>query len=150
MTDPMTSIRWPLAKHIVELMRSDGTLDGVAVEAAWPGDKHLRRDMIWVDEISGTTAIPVGTGGRKHRDDHFEIQFLFRVAGHRTIDATRSRLDELTAALENLLADSPTVMDFDGVVSAEASTGRSTCGETPSDGPLGFGEIVVAVHARLT
>lgn len=144
-----TNIRWVCIKHLIDLVREHPAMVKVLVEPGWPGDKNVRAEMVWVDEVDGDVSIPVMTGGRTHRDDKFDIPFLCRVAGRRDLDGTLTRLTEMMAAIEDVLADSPTLEDFDGVVSAEITSETFTCGETPADGRLGFGRLVVSVHSRL-
>lgn len=146
---PETSIRWATVKHLVDLLRAHESMAGVLVEPGWPGDLNMTDEMVWLDELSGDVSIPVATGGRKHRDDRFTVPLLVRVAGRRDLDATMSRLTEVCAAIEDVLADDPTLESFDGIVSAQITDEDQTCGSTP-EGPLGFGRVVVSVHSRLT
>lgn len=147
---PATSIRWQVARYLLDLARSHGDLDGVQIFDGWPGDKARVPEMMWVEDIDSDVSIPVMTGGRTHRDDRFEITLSIRVVGRRDRASTVDRIDEIAAAIEDIVADSSTLHDFDGVVSAEVTRERSTSADTPSDGPLGFGQIVVFVHTRLT
>lgn len=146
---PTTNIRWVCIKHLIDLIRDHPAMVKVLVEPGWPGDKNSRPEMVWIDRVDGDVSIPVMTGGRTTRDDKFDIPFLLRVAGRRDHDITLTRLTEMMSAVEDVLADSPTLDDFDGVVSAEITSESFMCGETPSDGHLGFGELVVSVHSRL-
>lgn len=149
MTQATTSIRWPLAKHLVTTVAGQVAADGVAVEPGWPGDKNVKKQMIWVDEIADSVSeVVVMAGGRTIRDDFFTIVLLTRVAGLRTLDATMTRLSELGALIENPVADSPTLDDFDSLVSADFVTTNLTCGVSPA-GPLGYGRHEVRVHSRL-
>lgn len=144
-----TSIDWTVAKAIADTLRADTTLRGVSVEPGWPGDQGIVAEMIWLDETDSQQTIPVMTGTRMARDDIFDLRWQIRVAGRPTLDATKTRLAELSAVLENTLADSPTLSDLDGVVSAEITRRRSVAARTPS-GILGFAERIVQVHSRLT
>jgi len=145
----LTSIRWSLTSHLVDLLRNDPTLLGVSVEPGWPGAKHVTAEMVWVDELAGDVAIPLAVAGRKPRDDDFTIPFELRVAGMTTLDETMARVSELVAAIENVLANDPTLGDFDGLIDAEITSERMTAGETPESGYVGFAEVVVSCHSRL-
>lgn len=145
-----TSIRWAVAKQLVQMVRDQPAATGVLVEPGWPGDQFMKPDMLWIDEIGSTEAdVPVMTGGRSHRDDRFTIVFLSRVAGRKDLDATLTRLEEIGALLEDPPADTATLDDFPGVVSADYALTDMTCGRTP-DGCLGFARHEVRVHSRLT
>lgn len=145
---PLASVRWQTANQIVELLRLRPPMAGVAVEPGWPGDKFVKAEMVWIDHIAGTSEIPVMTAGRKQRDDKFTIHLLTRVAGYKSLDDTVTRLSEIMGAVEDILADDPTLADFPSIVSAELDTGDTTTGVTP-EGPLGFGEQTVQIHSRL-
>jgi hypothetical protein len=146
---PATSVRWLVVSHLVDLFRAEGDLDGVLVEPGWPGDQRVRAETIWLDRIDNVNiTIPVMTGGRKQRDDMFTLPFQVRVAGRHDLDQTMARVMELLAAVENVLADDPTLGDFTGVVSAEITSERQSVGTTP-EGCIGFGEVIVTVHTRL-
>lgn len=144
-----TSIRWATTKQLIALMRDAAAATGVQIEPGWPGDARARAQLLWVLNIDSTQEIPVTTGGRTNRDDFFTITFGSRVAGLKDLDETMARIDELSALIENPIADTPTLDDFDGVLSAEVVTTGMTCGRTP-EGCLGYGRHEVRVHARLT
>lgn len=146
---PETSIDWITTKAIVAELRADTALRGVSIEPGWVGEQGIVAEMIWLDETESNVAIPVMTGTRMHRDDLFDLTWLYRVAGRPTLDATRERIAQLMASIENVLANSPTLSDLDGVVSAEITRRRAMATRTPS-GFVGFGETVVQVHSRLT
>ena len=143
-----TSIRWAACQAIVSLLRSDQSLAGVTVEPGWPGDRAPNAQLIWIDELDGTCEIPVMTGGRKQRNDDFDIPLQMRVIGLGTLDDTMGQLSVLVAAVENLLADDTSLDDLDGVLSAEVTRERMTSAMFP-EGPVGFAEVVVSVSTRL-
>lgn len=150
MTTSTTSIRWVATKQVIDLVRAQPGADRVLVESGWPGDKNVTSEMIWVDTITDSVnEIPVMTGSRMHRDDHFTIVLLTRVASQRTLDETMTRLEELGALIEDPPADSPTLDDLDSVVSADFVTTDLTCGQTPQ-GPVGYGRHELRLHTRLT
>lgn len=145
-----SSIRWTLAKHLIATINDAPAATGVLVEPGWPGAKHIKREMLWIDEITDTDAsVPVMSGGRTHRDDMFTIAILARVAGRNTLDETMTRLEELGALIEDPIADSPTLDDFGSLVSADFAITAMTSGRTP-EGPLGYARFEVRCHSRLT
>lgn len=144
-----TTIRWACAKHVLDLLRSHPSMGEALVEAGWPGEDNFRPDTVYLDQMTGTLQIPVGTGGRKHRDDTFDIPLRIRVVNRPDLDATQTRLSEIFAAIEDVLANDPTLDDFDSVRSAEVTEETHTAGQRP-DGWTGYGLVVITVHARLT
>lgn len=151
-----TSIRWALTRHMVARLANLPALSGVGVWPAWPGDKKVSREMLYVDELAGALNIPLSEGpnNRHSRDDKFDIVFLTRIAGTKAEDprtgliAAGDRLAVVVGVLEDWLADDPSLDEFDGVVSAEISDARSAIGMT-QEGPMAFGQLTVSVHSRL-
>lgn len=144
------SIRWPVAKHLVELLDCSPLLAGVLVAPGWPGEKNITPEMVWLNTISTVDLnIPVGTGGRKHRADTFQLRFITRVVGRTDLDATQIRLAELDSAAEDVLAEDPTLGAFDGVVSAELVDRGQQANQFP-EGLVGDGFFVVEIESRLS
>lgn len=148
----LKSIRWLAAKHVVALLQAQELLDGVSVTDSWPGEKHVKPEMIWLDRIDGDTSIPVGTGvgARKARDDIFRLLFKIGVSGRgQSMDQVMTRLMEIRGEVEDVLANDPTLGDFDAVVSAELKPSFETMAHT-SEGPVAYCELTIEVHSRLT
>lgn len=146
---PTTTIRWAVTEALITQVRAHASLVGVAVEPGWPGDQ-AGSETVWVDDLDGDINIPTSNAGRKQRDDKFRIPFEVRVVGKVSLDATMTRLAEIVAALEDVLANSPTLSDTDGVVAAQVTEERMTSADLKGLGHVGFAEVVVSVHARLT
>jgi hypothetical protein len=142
-----TSIRWAVTKHLVDLLRADPDLAGVRVEPGYPGD-DAGAECVWVYGLDGDLSIPVMTGGRKQRDDRFEIPFQVAVQNNRDLDSTFTRLTQIVAAIEDVLANDPSMGGIDGVVSAEITRERLSCGPSRQLW-MGVAEVVVSVHSRL-
>ncbi len=143
-----TSVRWQATEQVCALLRSAPALTGVTVEPGWPGDRVPAAQLIWFDEIDGPISVPVMTGGRKQRADTFTLSMQIRVIGLGTLDETMSRLFELVAVVENLLADDTSLGDLDGVLSAELTNGRQTSAMFP-EGPTAYGELILTIETRL-
>lgn len=135
-------------RHLIATLRNHESLVDVQIEPGWPGDKQ-KSESVWVNDLDGELNIPLANAGRKSRDDKFRIPFEVRVANRGDLDSTADRTEQIVNAIDDALADDPTLEDFDGLVSAVIDTNRSTVGITP-DGALGYGEVVVSVHLRLS
>ena len=142
------NIRWAACEKIVELLDADSTLDGVTISPGWPGDRVPNAQLIWIDEVDGNVSIPVMVGGRKERNDDFDVPLQIRVAGYGTLDDTMTRLSAIVGAVENCLANDTSLGSLDGVLSAEISRERMTSAMFP-EGPVGFAEVIVSVSTRL-
>ena len=145
-----TSIRWAAVQRIVDLIEADADIDdtAVSVQPGWPGDRIVQKQLIWIDEITGDTRIPVMVGGRKERDDVFEITLYFRIAGLFDLSATMDRTFELVAIAEDILANDTSLGGLDGVISAEITSERMSCAMFP-EGPVAFAELTIQVSSRL-
>ena len=143
-----TNIRWVACKKIVQLLQADGNMNAVTVSPGWPGDRVPQAQLVWVDEIDGNVDIPVMTGGRKQRNDDFDIPLQIRVSGFATLDETMSRVASIVGTIENVLADDTTLGLLDGVLSAQISRERMTSAMLP-EGPVAFAEVVVSITTRL-
>lgn len=142
-----TNIRWGIASHLLAMLRNSSDLAGVGIHPGWPGDRATS-EIMWIMGFDGTVEIPVLTGGRKQRDDIFTIPLEIRTTRGNSLDAVFERLTDLIAAVENILADDPSLGGLDGLMSAEITDERMTCGLT-DHGHIGFAEITISVHTRL-
>ena len=137
--------------HLVDALAAFDGLAQVQVVEGLPGDlKVVGNELIAVDdEITSETSMPVATAGAKPYDDTFEVLIRIRVRGRATRAETRMRLGEIHAAIHELLAGDPTLGDIDGVLSASIVRRRRLVTSTP-DGFLGYGEVYLSVHSRIT
>jgi hypothetical protein len=129
-----TSIRTIVRDELIDRLNAQQQLvtsDGrrVPVDPGDPGDKQ-EREHVWVETIAGTREVAFLEAGRKTIDDQFTITFVFAVMnpGATVHDAT-GRAEQMGYALEDVLADDPSLGDLDGLVWAKA--GRW-------DGPVHF------------
>jgi hypothetical protein len=144
-----TSNRWTVVKAFIDTLREHRLLVGVQVEPGWPGDE-MQAELIWITDLTGQISMPFMVAGRKTRDDHFEIPLQIRVSNRANRDDTLSRVIQLVAAVQDILADDPTLGDLDSLVSigTEEFTENEMCASMP-EGHLGFAELIIPVHARL-
>lgn len=142
------NIRWKVVSKIIDLIQSNPLVAGVTVAPGWPGERNHLAQIIWIDDIDGNVEIPVMTGGRKQRNDTFDIPIQFQVLGLVSLDDTMNRLTELVAIVEDTLADDTSLDNLDGVLSAEITRERMTSAVT-TEGPVGFAEVTVSISTRL-
>lgn len=144
-----TSIRWAAVNQIVSLISASPLMTGVVVTPGFPGEQIAKtRELVYVDEVDGQVSIPVMVGGRKERNDDFEIPIEIKVVGFGTLDETMVRLSEIVAVIEDTLADDTSLGALDGVLSAEITRERMTSAMLP-EGPVGFAQVIVSVSTRL-
>lgn len=144
-----TSVRWTVCKRIVELLQEHPDLASVGVWPVFPGANKVTDEMIAGVDIEGDVSTPTMMAGRLQRDDQFRLTFRCRVTSQsQDLDAAMIRVFELCAAFEDVVAESSTLYDEDGVVSAEVTSERQWPEPTPEGGFAGA-EIVLSIHSRL-
>lgn len=142
-------VRWAVTEAVVGLLESHPLLQGVVISPGWPGDKGVKAEMVWAGDVSGDLVIPVGSGGRKYRDDKFTVLWFMRVTRQTTVAACKARVAEMLSAVEDVFADDPTIGDLDGVVSAEITGIQDEAQSTP-EGVVGYATFTLSVHSRLS
>ena len=144
-----TSIRWTAINRIITLLTAEPKMTGVLIASGWPGEQIAKTaQLVWVDEIDGEVSMPVMVGGRKERNDNFDIPLQIRVLGFGTVDDTMKRITEIVSVIEDTLADDTSLDGLDGVLGAEITRERMTSAML-TEGPAGFAEVIVSVYTRL-
>lgn len=114
MAPPTNSVRTAAKKKLTELLAT--ALPDVQVSYGWPG-RDAKNELVWTDDIvDGEVTVTAMTPARKRRDDRFTIAVLFRttVEGN-SCEEAETRVEVLYAALENVLAEHPTLDNLPGV-----------------------------------
>jgi hypothetical protein len=142
-----TTIRWEAATRTVELVAA--RIPTVQVEPVFPGDRQEDR-CVWLGLIEGSVSVPTAKAGRRHRDDKFEIPLYVRVAGVDDVNQTAADVAEIMAVIEDTLAESPKLGELAGVIASEIVSERGPHIEQGKFGVIGWADVIVAVHARLT
>lgn len=141
--------RWEVVKRLVEMIANHADIGVAKAWPVWPGDRFETDEMFVADEIVGESSVPSMKAGRHYRDDEFTVTFKVKVASSKSsFDDTMARLFALVSIVDDVVAESSTLEDLDGVVSAVVSANRQWPVSTP-EGALGFAEVSVSVHSRL-
>ena len=137
--------------HLVDALAAFDGLAQVQVVEGLPGDLAVVSDELIAvdDEVTSEASMPVAAAGTKPYDDVFEVLLRIRVRGRATRAETKTRLAEIHAAIHELLAGDPSFGDLDGVLSAAIVRRRRRVTST-TDGPLGYGEVTLSIHSRIT
>jgi hypothetical protein len=146
------SVRWPCAKRIIDLAREDGDLNGMTIQAPYPGDE-AGAECIWLSDVDGSLEVPVykAPGSPVDYDDVFRLPFQVRVAANgKNPDQVMDRLHEIVAALRRIIIENVSLVDLDGVVSATLIDDQWSAGVIKGVGLLAFAEVVVEVHSRIS
>lgn len=142
-----TSIRSDVKTWLVDELTT--LLEPVPVSYGWPG-RHLERDHVWIDRVTGTVGFPLAMAGRKARDDDFTVRVVFQAsAPGDSIVESDARAEEFYGHLEDLIAGDVSLSDMDGVVHALLDAVEGPSGELTDEGAVSFVIADVAVKARL-
>lgn len=143
------SNRWETVLRICELVGAHELVGDCAVWPVWPGDKLVTPEMIVGDVIEGEETITSIVAPRQHRDDRFTVTFQMSVASHKdSYPDAMVRVFELVSMFQDVMAESPTLDDLDGIVSAMVGPSRQWPIATP-EGAIAAGEVTVSVHSYL-
>lgn len=105
---PSTSVRTAAKQKLTELLAE--ALPGVQVLYGHQ-PRVMQNECVWTDDISqGEVTVAAQNAVRQPRDDRFVIDvYCFAKVPGRTCLEQEVRVEELYAALENVLADHPTL-----------------------------------------
>jgi hypothetical protein len=142
--------RWTVATSILEQIRQHELITStVSVTGTWPG-AEMKHEAIWVESLEGELSNPVMVAGRRQRDDLFDITFAIRIADKPTETACLVRTEEIVGAVEEVVACAAAELEtLEGLIEV-AAPDVSYFGAETKAGFVGFGEVIVPVHVRLT
>lgn len=149
MTNPTTSIRWPLAQQVATLVDAHANCSTITVFPFWPGDKDQRAEFGVIEDLkSSDIAVANWQSGRKQRNETVTMTVKFYVSGKRTADALMDRLNELAAAVEDVFADDLSLATA-GVVKAEVTAVELDPFETADVMFVGTAAVSCSILTRL-
>lgn len=126
-------------------------LAGVSVTYGRPMDKVLPREAVWVGDVTVDQRVPVMTAGRKRREESYRVEVTVSVLNARgTLQTADERCFTLVDAIENVVADDPTLGGIDGLIHATVAGIRSPVPEFAAEGPVALAVVEVACLSRLT
>lgn len=126
--------------------------DLAAADVTYGWRAWAKSEQVFLGDVEGESTIPTQKSGRKHRQETYTIDVVFRVYdldGTPTGDATtEARAAEMMAALDDILADD---VQIDGVTAIQwAQVGEFTSRLVPQDKGWGCEVLTtVEVEARL-
>lgn len=114
-----------------------------------PPPQLLNRESVWVGDITGDHELPVMKAGRKQRQEEYEVELWVWVARARgTTAETKARVQVLWAAVEDTLANDPSLSNLDGVLWARMGSFEERS-DYAKEGPWTALRSNVTVAARL-
>lgn len=145
---PTNSICVATRQRLRDLI-ADG-LPGVQVEYAWPA-KQLQPRAVWLGRLRSTIDIETFKANRKNRVDEFDVDVWCAASGrgYPTAEAADAAAEELVHAVEDVLADDPTLGALDGLQWAML-TAREGDPDPTDDGWAAAIRLTISCRARLT
>ena len=142
-----TSIRGDVKTWLVDELTT--LLEPVPVSYGWPG-RHLERDHVWIDRVTGTVTMPFAMSGRKVRDDQFTVRLVFQSSKPGdSIAETDETVETMYGHFEDLIATDPSLEAMDGVMDAPTWTAEGPNGELTDEGAVSFYVVDLTVNSRL-
>lgn len=140
--------------RLVELFRAHATLGLVQVEPMHPGDTIAPESIFGGPARGQHGAAAIGSNRQRRQETYGLVWFIdVLVEGSDDVQAVEERCFQLFAALEDVLAEDPTLglVDANGVkVILSAQVGEWTEGVGRTTGAGAQLEVTVDVTARLT
>lgn len=126
-----------------------GALPGIQVERARP--VHPRAECVFLlGSFPTEVAQAAMKEGRRHRYEDFETAVEFNVTAMSTPDTNEDRAFELVAAVENVLAEDPTLGGVDGLLWAIPTSMSAGSEMTGAEGtPLTVIQLVISAKGNL-
>lgn len=142
------SIRSATKSALLTLLQAHPDLAGVQVEYGWPGDSW-EVESVWIASVKGTVSISALSAGRKYRDDVFTITVLIQAGrlGQTALDADL-RAEVLYGALEDVLANDPSLGNVDGLLWAQLSSAEGPTTRLTKEGALSMFVADIDCHGR--
>ena len=148
-----SSIRTRVRNEIISRLNNHPALlgqDGQRVPIS-PGlvAGDAEREHVFVVRTAGRRQVAFLEAGRKTIEDDFTISFVFMAAtpGADTLEAD-DRVEYMSTALSDVLADDPSLGDLDGLMWATEAEANGPDHQLTDDGAIGFMHVDVECKAR--
>jgi len=149
MTNPTTSIAWPLAQQVATLVDAHANCSTITAYPFWPGDKISAPEFVVIEDLKVTDIAVAGwQSGRKQRNETVQMTVKCYVAGKQTADALMDRLGELIAAVEDVFAADVTLAT-DGVIHGQVTGIEFDPFETTDGRYVGVASVTCSIVTRL-
>lgn len=126
-------------------------LPAVQVTSGLPMASVKQREAVYLGDVDGTHFLPVFKGGRKVREEDLQFEVVVEVLKARgTLAEAETRAFELLEAVENTLANDPTISALDGLVHAIPNGGMTVALDWVNEGPACVIRFEIQVVSRLS
>ena len=132
-------------------LQAESDLSGIQVTYGDPGGA-ARREFIFIGDVTAGGQDPESlSSGRRRRTEPYTLDVLVSVQSKpQGLQENEQRAIVLASAVENCVADNPTLSNLDGLMFMECSGMSVSSNEAGMDGPHSLITVHFTVKARLS
>ena len=132
-------------------LKAESDLSGIQITYGDPG-QAARREFIFIGDVTASGQDPESlSSGRRRRIESYTLDVIVSVQSKpQGVQENEQRAVVLASAVENVVADNPTLSSLDGLMFIECSGMSVTSNEAGADGPHSQITVHFAVKARLS
>ena len=132
-------------------LKAESDLSGIQITYGDPGGA-ARREFIFIGDVTAGGQDPESlSSGRRRRIESYTLDVIVSVQSKpQGLQENEQRAIVLASAVENVVADNPTLSSLDGLMFIECSGMSVTSNEAGVDGPHSQITVHFAVKARLS
>ena len=132
-------------------LQADSTLSAIQVTYGDPGGA-ARREHVFIGDVTASGQDPESlSSGRRRRIESYTLDVIVSVQSKpQGLQENEQRAIVLASAVENVVADNPTLSDLDGLMFMECSGMSVSSNEAGIDGPHSQITVHFQVKARLS
>ena len=132
-------------------LKAESDLSGIQITYGDPGGA-ARREHIFIGDVTAGSQDPESlSSGRRRRIESYTLDVIVSVQSKpQGLQENEQRAIVLASAVENVVADNPTLSNLDGLMFIECAGMSVTSNEAGVDGPHSQITVHFAVKARLS
>jgi hypothetical protein len=132
-------------------LKAESDLSGIQITYGDPG-QAARREFIFIGDVTAGGQDPESlSSGRRRRIESYTLDVIVSVQSKpQGLQENEQRAIVLASAVENVVADNPTLSSLDGLMFIECSGMSVTSNEAGIDGPHSQITVHFTVKARLS
>ena len=132
-------------------LKAESDLSGIQITYGDPGGA-ARREFIFIGDVTAGGQDPESlSSGRRRRIESYTLDVIVSVQSKpQGLQENEQRAIVLASAVENVVADNPTLSSLDGLMFMECSGMSVSSNEAGADGPHSQITVHFAVKARLS
>ena len=132
-------------------LQADSTLSAIQVTYGDPGGA-ARREHVFIGDVTAGGQDPESlSSGRRRRIESYTLDVIVSVQSKpQGLQENEQRAIVLASAVENVVADNPTLSDLDGLMFMECAGMSVSSNEAGIDGPHSLITVHFQVKARLS